>query len=152
MARVSTPLRSASSDPHAPLAPGTQARFVAEAGRFQLLETAAQSIARLLLTAPAPDEERGCAQRVRVTLTKPDALPGSAVPSVSVTRDAEDEVGLGGGPKPSLNTNPNLALNPGLNLALSPGLNLALSPGPDPGPGPGPGPDPDPDPDPDPCS
>ena len=55
-----------------------------EAGRFQLLETAAQAIARLLLTAPAPDEERGVAQSVRVTLIKPEALPGSAVPSVSV--------------------------------------------------------------------
>ena len=55
-----------------------------EAGRFQLLETAAQAIARLLLTAPAPDEERGLAQSVRVTLIKPEALPGSAVPSVSV--------------------------------------------------------------------
>ena len=55
-----------------------------EAGRFQLLETAAQAIARLLLTAPAPDEERGLAQSVHVTLIKPEALPGSAVPSVSV--------------------------------------------------------------------
>ena len=63
-----------------------------ESGRFQLLETAAQSIARLLLTAPAPDEERGVAQRVHVTLIKPEALAGSAVPSVSVCRDAEDEV------------------------------------------------------------
>ena len=67
-----------------PLLLAHQARFVMEAGRFQLLETAAQAIARLLLTAPAPDEERGVAQSVRVTLIKPEALPGSAVPSVSV--------------------------------------------------------------------
>ena len=76
-------LRASAPDPHALLL-AHQARFVMEAGRFQLLETAAQAIARLLLTAPAPDEERGVAQSVRVTLIKPEALPGSAVPSVSV--------------------------------------------------------------------
>ena len=80
-------VRQASPNPNP-----NQARFVMESGRFQLLETAAQSIARLLLTAPAPDEERGVAQRVHVTLIKPEALAGSAVPSVSVWRDAEDEV------------------------------------------------------------
>ena len=78
---------SRAEPPHRILTPlllAHQARFVMEAGRFQLLETAAQAIARLLLTAPAPDEERGVAQSVRVALIKPEALPGSAVPSVSV--------------------------------------------------------------------
>ena len=93
--RFRTPLLSRLARRHANPNPNpnpNQARFVMESGRFQLLETAAQSIARLLLTAPAPDEERGVAQRVHVTLIKPEALAGSAVPSLSVWRDAEDEV------------------------------------------------------------
>lgn len=68
-----------------------QARFVVEMGRFQLLETAAHAIARLLLAPAAPDEARAAAQAVRVTLTKPEALAGSAVPSVSVWRSIEHE-------------------------------------------------------------
>lgn len=67
-----------------------QARFVLAAGRFQLLETAAHALAQLVLAPAAPDEERGAVQSVRVTLTKPDALAGSAVPSVSVWREASD--------------------------------------------------------------
>ena len=67
-----------------------QARFVLAAGRFQLLETAAHALAQLVLAPAAPDEERGAVQSVRVTLTKPDALAGSAVPSVSVWREAGD--------------------------------------------------------------
>lgn len=67
-----------------------QLRFVLAAGRFQLLETAAHALAQLVLAPAAPDEERGAVQSVRVTLTKPNALAGSAVPSVSVWREASD--------------------------------------------------------------
>ena len=54
--------------------------FVLENARFQLLETAAEALARTVLSAFE------ATQAVRVTLEKPSALPGPTRPSLSIRR------------------------------------------------------------------
>ena len=70
-----------------------QVVFLLRSARFRLLETAAHSLARFLLSPPAPDEGRAQLERVRVRLDKPGALSGFAMPSLEITRSA-DEVEL----------------------------------------------------------
>ncbi len=65
-----------------------QVAFLLESCRFRLLETAAHALALLLLAPPAPGERRAPIERARITLTKPRALAGRAVPSITITRDA----------------------------------------------------------------
>ncbi len=65
-----------------------QVAFLLESCRFRLLETAAHALALLLLAPPAPGERRAAIARARITLTKPRALAGRAVPSITITRDA----------------------------------------------------------------
>jgi dihydroneopterin aldolase len=65
-----------------------QLAFLLRNGRFRMLETAAHALCRYLLAPPAPAERRARLSRVRVTLTKPTALGGRAVPSLEITRDA----------------------------------------------------------------
>ncbi|MGB0679387.1 MAG: dihydroneopterin aldolase [Polyangiales bacterium] len=60
--------------------------FVLEHGRFQLLETAAVALTKLLLLAPAQGQSASLVQRVRLRLSKPEALGGSAVPAVEIER------------------------------------------------------------------
>ncbi len=65
-----------------------QVAFLLESCRFRLLETAAHALALLLLAPPAPGERRAAIDRARITLTKPRALAGRAVPSITIARDA----------------------------------------------------------------
>ncbi len=70
-----------------------QCAFICRAGRFRLLETAAHVLARYLLL-PRPGQSEAPAstlvRAVEVSLTKPWALGGRAVPTVSVQRDLAD--------------------------------------------------------------
>ncbi len=65
-----------------------QLRFILENGCFRLLETAAYALARYLLAPPPPGVQRTSIESVRITLTKPDALRGAAIPSLTIERDA----------------------------------------------------------------
>jgi FolB domain-containing protein len=56
--------------------------------KFRMLETAAHALCSYLLAPPALGERRAQIARVRLTLTKPTALAGKAVPSLWVERDA----------------------------------------------------------------
>jgi dihydroneopterin aldolase len=66
-----------------------QISFLLRAGRFRLLEAAAEALAAALLAPPAPGEERAHVSRVRVRLTKPEALAAPTLARVSVARDSE---------------------------------------------------------------
>jgi dihydroneopterin aldolase len=65
-----------------------QLAFLLRSCRFRMLETAAHALCRYLLAPPALGERRTQLSRVRLTLTKPTALGGRAVPSLEVERDA----------------------------------------------------------------
>jgi dihydroneopterin aldolase len=65
-----------------------QLAFLLRNGRFRMLETAAHALCRYLLAPPARGERRARLARVKLTLTKPTALGGRAVPSLEITRDA----------------------------------------------------------------
>lgn len=65
-----------------------QLAFLLRSCRFGMLETAAHALCRYLLAPPARGERRAPLERVRITLEKPTALGGRAVPSLEVTRDA----------------------------------------------------------------
>lgn len=63
-----------------------EVRFLLESCRFKLLETAAEALARYILAPPTEDAPRAKVHAVTVQLTKPDALPGHAVPSLRIHR------------------------------------------------------------------
>lgn len=67
-----------------------EVRFLLESCRFKLLETAAEALARYILAPPTADAPRARVHAATVELTKPDALPGHAVPSLRVHRRASD--------------------------------------------------------------
>jgi len=64
-----------------------QVKFIAEHGRWRMLESMATAMARHLLAIPAAGEERAQVSRAVVILSKPDFLEGRAVPSVEIRRD-----------------------------------------------------------------
>ena len=66
-----------------------QVAFVLEAGEFLLVESAAHVLARLLLLPPTDD--RPPVEEVTVRISKGEALPGSAVASVTVKAAAEEQ-------------------------------------------------------------
>jgi FolB domain-containing protein len=66
-----------------------QLAFLLRSCRFGLLETAGQALCSYLLAPPAPGERRAQLSHARVTLTKPTALGGRAVPSIEIGRDAD---------------------------------------------------------------
>ena len=66
----------------------SQIVFLLQSCRFQLLETAAHVLARYLLAPPALGERRAQVEVVRMRLSKPGALYGRAVPTLSVEREA----------------------------------------------------------------
>ncbi|MBN8610344.1 MAG: dihydroneopterin aldolase [Deltaproteobacteria bacterium] len=68
----------------------SQIAFVLQSCRFFLLETAATTLARLLLAPPALGEDRAPIQAARVRLVKPLALGGVGVPSLEIHREAAD--------------------------------------------------------------
>ena len=67
-----------------------QLTFLLTACRFQLIETAAQALARFLLLPPAKSERRAQIDAVRLRLTKSYALAGRAIPYVEIQRDASE--------------------------------------------------------------
>lgn len=62
--------------------------FLLQSCRFGLLETAAHALSKFLLAPPAAGESRAAIQSVRLRLIKPEALPGGALASLQVERDA----------------------------------------------------------------
>lgn len=67
----------------------SQVAFLLRSCRFRMLETAADSIARVLLAPPAPGERRTQVHEAMVRLTKPGALRGLATPSLEIRRPAD---------------------------------------------------------------
>lgn len=63
-------------------------RFLLEACRFELLESAAEAVCRYVLSPPTADAPRARVRAATVRVTKPLALGGQAVPSLQVHRDA----------------------------------------------------------------
>jgi dihydroneopterin aldolase len=64
--------------------------FILKLGRFTLLETAAHTICRTLLLAPVDGEQRGGIRAVELSLRKPAALGGRAIPRLCVRRSVDD--------------------------------------------------------------
>lgn len=65
-------------------------RFIMTAGRFRLLESAAEGIAAWLLAPPSADVPRPQVQVAEVSLSKLVALSGAAVPTLEIRRDRAD--------------------------------------------------------------
>jgi len=65
-------------------------RFILVAGRFRLLESAAEALAAWLLAPPSPDVPRPQVEGVEVRLSKLVALSGAAVPTLQIHRDYRD--------------------------------------------------------------
>lgn len=64
-----------------------QIDFIAVYGRWRLLESMAATMARHVLSQPAPGEARAQVESVRIKLTKPAIFEGRAAPSVELSRD-----------------------------------------------------------------
>ena len=64
-----------------------QVQFIAQHGRWLLLESMAAAMARLVLAPPAPGEPRAQVRAVLVRLRKPDVLRGRAIPAIEIKRD-----------------------------------------------------------------
>ncbi len=67
-------------------------RFLLEACRFELLESAAEAVCRYVLAPPTEDGQRSQVRAATVRVTKPQAFGGQAVPSLQVHRTAEEMV------------------------------------------------------------
>lgn len=65
-------------------------RFILVAGRFRLLESAAEAVAAWLLMPPSQDVPRPQVERVDVCLSKLVALSGAAVPTLEIQRAPTD--------------------------------------------------------------
>jgi dihydroneopterin aldolase len=65
-------------------------RFLLEACRFELLESAVEAVCRYLLAPPTADAPRARVHAATVRVTKPQALGGQVVPSLQVHRTAEE--------------------------------------------------------------
>lgn len=65
-------------------------RFLLEACRFELLESAVEAVSRYLLAPPTVDVPRAQVHAATVRVIKPQALGGLAVPSLQVHRTAEE--------------------------------------------------------------
>jgi dihydroneopterin aldolase len=66
-----------------------QVQFIAQQGRWLLLESMSSAMARLLLAAPLPFERRAQVSEVIVRLSKPEVFKGRAVPSIEIRRNIE---------------------------------------------------------------
>ncbi len=64
-----------------------QVQFIAQEGRWRLLESLAAAILRHLLRAPAPGEGRALIERLKVRVSKPGYLKGRAIPAVELVRE-----------------------------------------------------------------
>lgn len=65
-------------------------RFILVAGRFRLLESAAEAVAAWMLAPPSQDVPRPQIERVDVHLSKLVALSGAAVPTLEIQRQRSD--------------------------------------------------------------
>ncbi len=65
-----------------------QARFLAQAGQWWLLESYAAALCSLLLAPPAPGEERAQIDAVELLVHKPEILGEAATPGIGVRREA----------------------------------------------------------------
>lgn len=65
-------------------------RFILVAGRFRLLESAAEALTAWLLAPPSQDVPRPLIEGVDVKLSKLVALSGAAVPTLQIYRTRED--------------------------------------------------------------
>ncbi len=65
-------------------------RFLLEACRFTLLETAAEAVARWALAPTTPGLDRGQVGSVSVEISKTQALGGSATPTIRIARTRKD--------------------------------------------------------------
>jgi len=65
-------------------------RFLLEACRFELLESAAETVCRYVLAPPTVDAPRARIHAASVRVTKPEALTGGTIPSLQVHRSAEE--------------------------------------------------------------
>lgn len=64
-----------------------QTVFIAQHGRWRLLESFCVAVCRLVLATPNPLERRGQVHETTVTVRKPVALSGLATPVIKMTRD-----------------------------------------------------------------
>ncbi|MEM9461543.1 MAG: dihydroneopterin aldolase [Myxococcota bacterium] len=67
----------------------SQLTFIAQHGRFRMLESMAMAMLRFILAPPGPGQERAMVERAQVTITKPEALQGRALPRVVLSRTQE---------------------------------------------------------------
>jgi FolB domain-containing protein len=67
-------------------------RFLLDSSRFKLLEGAAGALCRYILAPPTEDGARSQVQAVTLRLTKPEALTGGALASLTVHRAAGEYV------------------------------------------------------------
>ncbi|MEZ4319241.1 MAG: dihydroneopterin aldolase [Myxococcota bacterium] len=66
-----------------------QVRFIAQQGRWRLIESLGTAVCRALLAPPGEQEERAQVERVEVRIRKPTILDGLAVPGVTLRRTKE---------------------------------------------------------------
>jgi dihydroneopterin aldolase len=66
-----------------------QVRFIAQHGRWRLIESMATACARLILAPPAPGEARAPIEVVEIAIAKPTILDGLAVPEAVLERHAD---------------------------------------------------------------
>jgi FolB domain-containing protein len=64
-------------------------QFIAQRGRWLLLESMAAAMARFILAPPAEGEKRAQVRCVVVRLRKPDVFGGRAIPSVEIQREED---------------------------------------------------------------
>src|SRR6266542_2821912 len=64
-----------------------QVQFIAQHGRWLLLESVAAAMARVVLAPPAPGEQRAQVRSAVVRVRKPEVFRGRAVPTVEIWRD-----------------------------------------------------------------
>ncbi|WP_420714954.1 dihydroneopterin aldolase [Corallococcus sp. bb12-1] len=65
-------------------------RFLLDACRFELLESAAEAVCRYILAPPTDAAPHARVRAATVRVTKPEALGGWAIPSLQVHRTAEE--------------------------------------------------------------
>lgn len=65
--------------------------FILNHGRFRLLESAAEALATYILSPSSPDQNRAAIQAVELEILKPEALRGTAIPSLRIFRQTLSE-------------------------------------------------------------
>jgi FolB domain-containing protein len=63
-----------------------QLQFIAQQSRWRLLESMGMALVRFILLPPAAGEGRAAVDEARVSITKPQALGGGALPTLEMSR------------------------------------------------------------------